>query len=934
MKNTGIEGLALVAAFGLVLGACGGGGGGSDADDGGPGGTGGSMAGADGSVAGTTGAAGASPDATGAAGTGTDGGVDASDAPAGDAPSDVPVGVDAPVEVAPVDAASDAPVASGSWADLYVCGTLGWGAKPAASAFFADGASVAMVGVGVKVFDVATGAVKRTYGGLAGDVVSVAVSADGARLAASVASTDLRLSGPRVVVWRVSDGAILWTRPGLVGVLSVAFSPDGTLLAMGDTNDKVILANAATGATVRTYAEHTQDVGGVVFSPDGTLVASTDTSAALKIWKSADLATQRTLQGTSPPLRYDAIFSADGTQIFSSGLGRKYKVSDGTTVGPAISSTGLFSPDGLSYYVSPTLYRASDSVPLRTANPAGGALAFKVDSSGLLIAPEVSNAPAKPYLMRAVDGAKLIELPGDALEAATAAVSLDGKRAFVGRRMYDLALGTTLYETPFVTSDKAYAVFSPDGTLVAAAQANGTLVLMKVADGTIVKSIIAHASAIRAIAFSPTGDRVATASDDNFVKIWSTPALAELRAIGPAGARSLSWSPDGASLAGGGVTSSVVWRVADGQVLKTLSAPGRPVFSPDGSKVRLFGTFVVQTFDLVGNAPVEILDVPGGDQIPGRNVTSAGDVFAAASRGIGAELWSLPGGKSVTMLDTPPLPAGLFFAPDRVVLADSDPVRKIVSWCKGPALPPVVVPPDPGGPIATVCGATRAFTGDFDGDDVNDCVYWPANTTSLQFHKGVGGGQVRTVPVSGGGAGFCLGSSSYRNVVVADPNGDGKDDLVVIGAGFDLTPTTAALMTGREDGLFRCPGGPSPVPLATYVANGTVPIVGDFTGDGGNDVLLIGFTVPSFANSNVLHLTVLDGDRTSLALRSIYTDTKFIVGATGSVTSVSVSDVNIDGKLDVVTNVFVRYLNGTGPGATTLTWYGKGDGTFSQTAPP
>ena len=68
-------------------------------------------------------------------------------------------------------------------------------------------------------------------------------------------------------------------------------------------------------------------------------------------------------------------------------------------------------------------------------------------------------------------------------------------------------------------------------------------------------------------------------------------------------------------------------------------------------------------------------------------------------------------------------------------------------------------------------------------------------------------------------------------------------------------------------------------------------------------------------------------------MRAIYTDTNFMVGATGSVTSVSFSDVNMDGKRDVVTNVFVRYLSGTGPGAMTVTWYGRGDGTFVQASP-
>jgi WD40 repeat protein len=937
VKNAGLGRFALVAA--LVLGACGGGGGGSDAGDGGPDGGGGSTAGGGGSTAGSTGAAGSSPDATGAAGTGSDGGVDASDAPMGDAPSDPH-----PVTDAPPDVATDAPVASGSWADLYVCGTLGWGSKPSAAAFFPGGASVAIAGTGVKVFDVATGALTRTYGGIVGDAASVAVSADGTRLAASVASSDIRLSGPRVVVWRVSDGAIFWTRPGPKGVLSVAFSPDGALLAMGDVENKVILANAATGATVRTYTEHAHWVGGVAFSPDGALIASTDDTAVVKIWKTADLATQRTLTGPAGLVRYDATFSADGTQIYSSALRGKYKVSDGTSVGAAASSgDAIFAPDGLSFYASPTLYRASDGVALRTVNPTGSGLAYKPDSSSVLVSATPSNEPSKPYLFGVLDGAKGATFTGDPLEIAAPAISVDGKRAFVGHRMYDLTTGLMLYETPFVTTDGASAVFSPDGSLVAAASGNGTLNLMKVSDGKLEKSITAHASSIGTIAFSPNGDRIATGSADHLVKVWNTNGLGAIRTLGgieghTGEVSALAWSPDGGLLASSGGGGTLVWSVADGQIRKTLPF-GRPAFTSDGTALRLLGGAVIEKVDLVGGAPIAVLDIPasGSGSIWGRNLAPAADFVAAKSLGgLDVELWSLLDGRSVTTLGVPLGADWAFFAPDRLVLAQPNPaIAKIATWCKGPALPPVVVPPDTGGPIATVCGTTRAFTGDFDGDDLDDCVYWPNNTKTLQFHKGLAGGLARNNPITATGLGFCL-PTSYRDVAVVDANGDGRDDLVSIYLNGDsVKPTAAQIVLGREDGLFRCPSSLAfETNIATFVANGTKPLVANFTGDGSGDVLLVGFTVPSYANSNILQLTVLDGERTSPGLKAIVTDTTFIVGATGSVTSVSVSDVNIDGKLDVVTNVFVRYLNGTGPGAMTLTWYGKGDGTFSQTPPP
>jgi WD40 repeat protein len=58
-------------------------------------------------------------------------------------------------------------------------------------------------------------------------------------------------------------------------VLSVAFSPDGRLLASGSWDDGTIkLWDVATGSLVRTLSGHTGAVNSVAFSPDGRLLAS------------------------------------------------------------------------------------------------------------------------------------------------------------------------------------------------------------------------------------------------------------------------------------------------------------------------------------------------------------------------------------------------------------------------------------------------------------------------------------------------------------------------------------------------------------------------------------------------------------------------------------------------------------------------------------
>jgi WD40 repeat protein len=57
-------------------------------------------------------------------------------------------------------------------------------------------------------------------------------------------------------------------------VLSVAFSPDGRLLASGSSDKTIKLWDVASGREVRTLTGHTGWVNSVAFSPDGRLLAS------------------------------------------------------------------------------------------------------------------------------------------------------------------------------------------------------------------------------------------------------------------------------------------------------------------------------------------------------------------------------------------------------------------------------------------------------------------------------------------------------------------------------------------------------------------------------------------------------------------------------------------------------------------------------------
>ncbi len=141
----------------------------------------------------------------------------------------------------------------------------------------------------VTLWDASSGAILRTWTAHGTDVNALALSPDGTVLATAgfeqpPPDGGIVPVGIDIKLWDVASGALLVTMVGHTDIInSVAFSPDGKLLLAGDRHGLVRLWSVPGGQTVRDLATGPIPVVGaeldtfgnsVAFSPDGKTVAA------------------------------------------------------------------------------------------------------------------------------------------------------------------------------------------------------------------------------------------------------------------------------------------------------------------------------------------------------------------------------------------------------------------------------------------------------------------------------------------------------------------------------------------------------------------------------------------------------------------------------------------------------------------------------------
>jgi WD40 repeat protein len=391
-------------------------------------------------------------------------------------------------------------------------------------------------------------------------------------------------SDGKTIVWDVARRHPVQTLP-VGGTLAV--SPNGKTLALGQLDGSIMLVDAATGQRRKVLTGHTAAVARLAFDHDGTRLASVGDDRTAIVWDVATGKARETLHGHGGFV-HGVAFSPDSGTLYTSSL-------DDSVIAWDLTRTG-----GLARQLTDA------------AGHVTGVAFSPRDRNLLALVRDDGPATLWDAARRAQGG----ELPVRGGWLNTVAFSPDGRRLAAENHadgtvvLFDVATRTRVgrplhppYHGPFVpgysSRDVNAMAFSPNGKLLATAGNDGATVLWDVAtQAPIGHPLRPHpGSTVNDVAISPDGRTLASGIDDGTVLLTRVPdgtVLHELTVTKGPGITALSFSPDGNTLVTGALNGKVrLWDPRTGAAGRTWVAQAGPVmstvYSPDGTLLATSG---------------------------------------------------------------------------------------------------------------------------------------------------------------------------------------------------------------------------------------------------------------------------------------------------------------------------------------------------------
>ncbi|MFN8491624.1 MAG: tetratricopeptide repeat protein [Caldilineaceae bacterium] len=473
-----------------------------------------------------------------------------------------------------------------------------------------------------------------------------------------------------------------------IGCHTLAFSPDGKLLAGGMANGEIHLWRTANHQLDTIIKAHETIIWDLVFSPDGQWLASGSKDGSIRLWDVQTRQCQRTFTGHTDWVRAVA-FHPTGRILASGGHDqtvRLWDVRSGRILHVLDNHAGwvmglAFSPDGERLVSASTdqtvrlwdLHTGQETLVLRGHSACTESLCFSPDGSILASASYDQticlwdlSTPVEPDrhpLLRVLQGHK------GAIYGA--AFSADGRRIFSAGHeemiyVWDVETGQRLSVVPAPGREVNALAVHPAGAVLATSETGASAIYLWEIEAkpTLSHIFYGYRNWANDVAFHPHLPLVASASPADKVHLWDALTGQHLQVfrcengIGTSVAIGSQPNGEGAQLVFGSMDHSAwLWPLQQPSSTSpsqraaplVLPAPGEVhsvAFSPDGRQVLTSGyDGAVHLWDAQTGQPLRKFLIDGDRRLKAVSMSADGCFIAAGSHNVTVALWHVATGE-------------------------------------------------------------------------------------------------------------------------------------------------------------------------------------------------------------------------------------------------------------------------------------------------
>ncbi|MBD2018428.1 WD40 repeat domain-containing protein [Microcoleus sp. FACHB-53] len=417
------------------------------------------------------------------------------------------------------------------------------------------------------------------------NVYSVAISPDGQTLASCGDDKTIK-------IWNLNTGDLLRTFTGHSDIVwSVTFSPDGQILASCSEDKTVKIWKLDTGELLSTLLGHSEAVVSITFSPDGKILVSGSGDKTVKVWNLSTGTQLHTLSGYSGAILWLAI-SPNGQTLVTgseySGI-KLWELATGNFLGTfsELYFLATISLDGK------TLAYASDWNSSRTIE------LWNLESDELLCYLATESEVNNQYSSIAVSS------EGKNVAGGTEDGTIKIFDRDIGKLIYILCgHSKSVLSVTFSPDGQTLVSGGSDGSIniwrmSPSAETEDTIRQTQL--WNCVHTLTGHSSNVSSVAISSDGQTLASGSWDNTIKLWNLHTGKRLHTLDAHSSSVLSVviSPDGQKLASGhsgglldrSFGSINIWDLNTGELLHNIGGYGEVLAINPSEKTLVSSSF-------------------------------------------------------------------------------------------------------------------------------------------------------------------------------------------------------------------------------------------------------------------------------------------------------------------------------------------------------